>query len=427
VQLVLKAASFAFLLQFGAELVLSASRDPARAQAISEPLGQPWLRLAPAAATLVWLIGTAALSLIVGRGFTPDPQPWLATPEVEPAIAAVGAPLAIGDVLARVLLALPGAGLAVIGLRRTASALGPLAAPPVGGALGAAAGAFALYALLAGLIGMPAPLPPASFVNSTTVVDLVGIPIEVFRSLAGLAMAVAIIRSLELFEQETDHILAAARRRELLARERERIGADLHDGIVQSIYAAGLHLEQAAADAKPSAPAAVARIGTVLGELNRISGDIRSTIFDLRSSDLDSSDPVEIVTAGVEELRANTAVAVDLEVDPGLVAPLPGERAEQLRHLVTEAFSNVLRHAHARHVVVRLAATGSRLELEIRDDGIGFDVDRPQGRGRRGRAQGIENMRRRAELLGGALTVQSRPRHGTTLSLTMPLAVPRPS
>ena len=58
-------------------------------------------------------------------------------------------------------------------------------------------------------------------------------------------MAVAVIRSLELFERETDRALADARRRELLLRERERIGRDLHDGIIQSIYAAGLHLEQA--------------------------------------------------------------------------------------------------------------------------------------------------------------------------------------
>ena len=64
-------------------------------------------------------------------------------------------------------------------------------------------------------------------------------------------IAVAIILALDLLEQETDRALAEARRRELLARERERIGRDLHDGIIQSIYAAGLDLEEAAASLDP--------------------------------------------------------------------------------------------------------------------------------------------------------------------------------
>jgi signal transduction histidine kinase len=426
-QLVLKALSFTFLLQFGAELLLSSPRSGGASTAPIGPFAQPWLRLAPGIAAVWWLIGTLALSASAGSGFSPDPEPWLATPEVGPAIAGVGAPLAIGDVLARAMLALPGAALAVIGLRRAASALGPLAAPPVGGALRTATAALGLYAVLAGVIGMSAPFPPASVLNSTRLVELIGVPIEVFRSLAGLAIAVSIIRSLELFEHETDRILADARRRELLARERERIGRDLHDGIIQSIYAAGLHLERAAADAGPGSSGAVRRIGTVLEELNRIRGDIRSTIFDLRSGELDERDAERIVTAVADELRANTAITVAVEVDPAFSAALNAWQAEELRHLVTEGLSNVLRHAGARRVVARLSARAGQLELVIEDDGVGFDVERPVGRGRRGRAQGIENMRRRAEILGGRLDVRSEPGRGTTLSLTMPLTHRRAS
>jgi signal transduction histidine kinase len=427
VQLLLKGLSFTFLLQFGAELLLSSPRARGMSTAPIGPFGQPWLRLAPGIAAVLWLFGTVALSSSVGTGYSPDAGPWLVTPEVGPAIAAVGAPLAIGDVLARAMLALPGAALAVIGLRRTARALGPLAAPPVAWALRGAAAAFALYAVLAGLIGMPAPFPPASGLNSAGVAELVGIPIEVFRSVAGLAIAVAIIRSLELFEHETDRVLAEARRRELLARERERIGRDLHDGIIQSIYAAGLHLERAAVDVGVSAPGAVRRIGTVLAELNRITGDIRSTIFDLRSGELEERDAERIVTAVADELRANTATTVAVEVEPAFSAVLSAAQAEQLRHLITEALSNVLRHAGARRVVARLSTRAGQLALEITDDGVGFDVARPIGRGRRGRAQGIENMQRRAEILGGRLDVRSEPGRGTTLSLTMPVTQRRAS
>jgi signal transduction histidine kinase len=231
-QLAMKPIGFALLFQFGVELVVSTR--PA-----SAPLARSPLRWVPAAACVMWVVATAALSSTVAAGFTPDPAPWLPEPEILPAIEAVGAPLAVGDVTARALLALPGALLVAIGLRRTTRLLGPMAGPQVTRALRAASVAFVVYAALAGLVPMPAPFPPASVLNSQTVLDTLGIPIEVFVSITGLAIALAVIRSLQLFEQETDRTLADARRRELLLRERERIGRDLHDGIIQSIYAAG--------------------------------------------------------------------------------------------------------------------------------------------------------------------------------------------
>jgi signal transduction histidine kinase len=251
------------------------------------------------------------------------------------------------------------------------------------------------------------------------------VPIEVFRSVTGLAMAVAVIRSLELFDQETDRALAEARRRELLLRERERIGRDLHDGIIQSIYAAGLHLERASADLDPDAQPARERISTVMGELNRITNDIRSTIFDLRSDEVESRDAEAIVLAVADELQAHTLVELDVSGD-GLYRPrLRHDQAEHLRHIVTEAFSNVLRHAHAHRVTVRMACTQGRFTLELRDDGAGFDPDAVIERGRRGRAQGLANVRRRAELLDATLRIESEPGRGASVSLTMPVATTR--
>jgi signal transduction histidine kinase len=272
---------------------------------------------------------------------------------------------------------------------------------------------------------MPAPFPPASILNGQTVLASVGIPIEVFRSATGLAIALAVIYSLELFERETDRALADARRRELLLRERDRIGRDLHDGIIQSIYAAGLHLEQAAADVGEVGGKPRERIGTVMNELNRITSDIRSTIFDLRSGTVEVRDAEAIVLAVADELQAHTLVRIDVQSEGRFRPRLRPEQAEQLHHLVTEAFSNVLRHAHASSVAVHMTCTQRRFTLEIRDDGAGFDPASATGRGRRGQAQGLENMRRRAELLDGSLAIESSPGHGTRLSLTMPVATVR--
>jgi signal transduction histidine kinase len=117
-------------------------------------------------------------------------------------------------------------------------------------------------------------------------------------------------------------------------------------------------------------------------------------------------------------------VKLDVSSD-GLFRPrLRPDQAEQLHHLVTEAFSNILRHARAQHVSVRMACTQRRFTLEIRDDGAGFDTA-ALPRGRRGRAQGLDNIRRRAELLDATLDIESAPARGTRLSLTMPVATTR--
>ncbi|MGH2401530.1 MAG: sensor histidine kinase, partial [Candidatus Limnocylindria bacterium] len=208
-------------------------------------------------------------------------------------------------------------------------------------------------------------------------------------------------------------------------RERERIGRDLHDGIIQSIYAAGLHLEQASAEIGDEPTATRARLGTVMGELNRITGDIRSTIFDLRSGELEARDAEAIVLSVADELQAHTLVKLEVASE-GLFRPrLHAEQAEQLRHIVIEAFSNVLRHAHASTVKVHMACTQRRFTLEIRDDGAGFDPADTSEAGRRGRPQGLANIRRRAELLDASLKVESSPGRGTALSLTMPVATVR--
>jgi signal transduction histidine kinase len=163
-----------------------------------------------------------------------------------------------------------------------------------------------------------------------------------------------------------------------------------------------------------------------MGELNRITGDIRSTIFDLRSGELESRDAEAIVLAVADELEAHTLVRIAIESIGAYRPHLRPEQAEHLRHFAIEAFSNVLRHAHATTVLVRMACTEDTFTLEVRDDGVGFDPASDDGDARRGRyAQGLANIRRRAELLDAELAIESAPGRGTCLSLTMLVATSR--
>ena len=244
-QLLMKPLSFALLFQFGVELLV-ATRDPERP--VATVRGQPCCASCRPPASSCGAVATIVLSTTVGRGLpSAGLGPWLPSPEIADALADVGAPLAVGDVVARYLLAFPAALFVAVALRRTTRQLAPMAGPRRGHRPRSWPRSRSSSSRSSeGWCRWRRRFLPASVLNDQVVLETLGIPIEVFVSVTGLAIAVAIIVSLELFEQETDRALADARRRELLLRERERIGRDLHDGIIQSIYAAGLHLEQAA-------------------------------------------------------------------------------------------------------------------------------------------------------------------------------------
>ncbi len=89
--------------------------------------------------------------------------------------------------------------------------------------------------------------------------------------------------------------------------------------------------------------------------------------------------------------------------------------------VVQEAFTNVIRHAKARHVEVELGIAGDELQLVVRDDGRGFEVSEAQRRARRGESQGLLSMQERAALAGGELVIDSSPGSGTAVRARFPL------
>ncbi|MEX1156480.1 MAG: ATP-binding protein [Chloroflexota bacterium] len=404
IQLALKGISFAVLLQFGVELLRGARGRAALPR---------WLA---AALLLAWGGATAVVSTTIPAQ-APTPGAWLEAGRIDEALNAIGASLAVGDVLARWMLGLPGALLAAWGLWVIAGPLRSVARPSVMAGLRTAAVAFVAYAVVGGLVGMRAPFAPASELNDSTVVTVLGIPIEVLRSIAGLVIAVAVIAALGLFDQETDRTLAEARGREQLARERERIGRDLHDGVIQSIYAAGLHLDGIGSSLEGEARAGIHR---VMGELDQAVGEIRGSIAGLEAGGSDQQTPAATIAAVAAEMDLASSLVFDLRVADDGLSPLSGENAVELRQIVRAAFNNTLRHAHATRIEAHLWTEGASLRLLIRDDGIGFDPAAAASHGGRG----LGNMRRRAELLGGLLTVSAGAGRGTTVSLTMPSPAP---
>jgi signal transduction histidine kinase len=197
-----------------------------------------------------------------------------------------------------------------------------------------------------------------------------------------------------------------------LMEERERIAKELHDGIIQSLFAVGMGLQSTALLAV--SPATGTRIESAVEELDRVIRDLRNYIFGLRPGILADRQLDQALRMLGEEVQASSRVLIDVEVDAALAAGLSA-RSHEIVQLTREALSNVARHAKADHADVRLARRGSKAVLSIEDDGIGFDV-RADSAG-----NGIRNMRERAEAMGGGLRITSKPGKGAKLLVTFPV------
>lgn len=197
--------------------------------------------------------------------------------------------------------------------------------------------------------------------------------------------------------------------------ERERIGRDLHDGIIQRIYAVTLGLEDVPEMATQDPAAASERVDHAIEALHAAIGEIRMFIYGLRPGlDVPGSMGMAL-EALAEETRLHTSMQIDVTA-PHVAGLSPTMRGE-LVSIAREALSNAVRHADATHATIDFMAADDEVRLVIADDGIGFDVGATAGESH----QGLGNMRRRAESLGGRMEVVSARDRGTRIIVTLPL------
>ncbi|MFQ5398614.1 MAG: GAF domain-containing protein [Anaerolineae bacterium] len=221
------------------------------------------------------------------------------------------------------------------------------------------------------------------------------------------AHAAIVIQNSRLYEQVGRLAIVA---------ERARIGMDLHDGVIQSIYAVGLTLESV----RLALPEEDSEIDQLLGHaiegLNETIRDIRNFILDLRprrfSGDLDQG-----MARLVREFQANTMIPVTLKVTPEDVTALPTPVARAVFLTTQEALANIARHARASRVMIEAYRDRGSVKLMIEDDGRGFDMEaQVQTVG-----HGLSNMRARAEELHGSFSLNSASGQGTKIVLTLPM------
>ncbi len=235
------------------------------------------------------------------------------------------------------------------------------------------------------------------------------VPVEIALSpvaVDGNRYVMAIVRNV------TDKVRAGRektvmRQRLAVVEDRDRIARDLHDLVIQRLFAVGMRLQSALNDPERLRE----RAGGTINELDETISVIRDAIFHLTHSNAALTTQIRSL---VDRHDASVQCSIALDVDER-IDTLPPELGEQLLPTINEALANVVRHARAESVSVSITvSSGQTLELRVIDDGVGFDASSPPG-------FGLNNLRDRAAQLGGAMRISRIADGGTDLVWRVPV------
>jgi len=197
--------------------------------------------------------------------------------------------------------------------------------------------------------------------------------------------------------------------------ERKRLARELHDSVTQTLFSIALTAEAAASLVSFEPGRARAELETLQELTAAALAEMRSLIFELRPAELETDGLAAALAKHVDVLRRLHPQEIELELDSVSRLPTPVERG--LLRIAQEALGNALRHSGADRVQLELGVRDSTARLRVSDDGDGFD---PAGAAVRSRRLGLVSMRERAEALGGRLSIESTPGHGTTVVAEVP-------
>lgn len=240
---------------------------------------------------------------------------------------------------------------------------------------------------------------------------------DIFGRLAALLeSSVEQRRALEREVEERRRIEAALRRSETELRNsydlRTRLARDLHDGVIQSIYAAGLGLEGMRASLPTDPAAAERRLNAAQASLNQTIREVRSFIQGLEPEEDEQPDFAQALQSLVTTLQSLHPVEIPLKIELAPLRLSPREEVHALQ-IVRECVSNAIRHGRASRIEVTVRKTDAGPELSVRDNGRGFDLAQARARG----GSGLANLASRAAEISAQLEVDTVPGKGTGITL----------
>lgn len=220
-------------------------------------------------------------------------------------------------------------------------------------------------------------------------------------------------------EQMAAEVLDARDALAAAGRERVRLGHDLHDGAIQSLYAIQLGLTRTATEVEATLPASARVLGETRKRVDEVIAELRQFIL-AREADTTKSEPgglERVLAAMTQRLQPTTSTQLQIHAESGASERLSLSQTVQLTQIARSALANCLRHAQARQVKITLRHDPQSVCMEIMDDGVGFDPGLSSNGG-----MGLQTMQARATEAGGTVTVETRAGTGTRIVVQVGVA-----
>jgi signal transduction histidine kinase len=199
-----------------------------------------------------------------------------------------------------------------------------------------------------------------------------------------------------------------------ITKERERLARELHDSVTQSLYSLTLMARGWQRGVDSVRPEEIRHWLERIGDISfQALKEMRLLVYDLLPNTLRKDGLGGALKRRLETVEGRLNIATTLKMENTI--PLPAKTEQELYRIAQEALNNILKHSEATQATVRLGGDQGNIELEISDNGIGFDPAAAQ----EGHGLGIANMRTRAERLGGQFALISSPQTGTTILVTL--------
>jgi signal transduction histidine kinase len=206
----------------------------------------------------------------------------------------------------------------------------------------------------------------------------------------------------------TAAFMATESRLSKLLEDRARIGRDLHDSVLQSLYAIGLNIEAVRRTRSDQTVEGKETDDRMIHQINQLIHEVRGMIRELESGSIQEFDLSSELSTLCTTYEQAGRLSVKLDIQRSAIEVLTHEEEREILNIVREALSNCARHADATQAVISIRMRDSRIRVSIHDDGVGFSatVGRPRG-------YGLTNMEARATRLGGTLRIHSKTGEGT--------------
>jgi len=233
------------------------------------------------------------------------------------------------------------------------------------------------------------------------------------------AVAIENARLYQSLREERDRLIAVEEE------VRRRLARDLHDGPAQmlaSIIMSANFVKEALAH--NALEHALKELEEMLPVAEKALRQVRTLLFDLRPVILETQGLIPALDSYAKRLRETEGLNVELHV-AGEFGRLSHNAEVAIFSVVQEAITNAKKHAQANRITIEVTPTDDRLVVTVRDDGVGFDVAEVTGRYEERGSLGMLNMRERAEIVDGTLSISSQPGQGTAITLELPLAANR--